>query len=97
MKSTGRNFLLAAVITASGAGMAGSAAADSANDIKYRKTHMKAMAGHIGAIFMVLKGEAGDKSHIAGHAAALAAIGAMAPSLFPTGSGTSDTAAIAGI
>ena len=29
--------------------------------------------------------------------AGVAAIGAMAPSLFPTGSGTSDTAAIAGI
>ena len=97
MKTTVRNFLLAAVIAAFGAGMAGSAAADSANDIKYRKAHMKAMAGHIGAIFMVLKGEAGDKSHIAGHAAALAAIGAMTPSLFPAGSGTGDTAALAGI
>ena len=97
MTSIVRNFLLAAVIAALGAGIAGTAAADSANDIKYRKAHMKAQAAHIGAIFMVLKGEAGDKSHIAFHASALAGIGAMAASLFPAGSGTGDTAALPAI
>ena len=72
MKSTIRNFLLAAIIAAPGAGIAGTAAADSANDIKYRQAHMKAQGAHLGAIFMVLKGEAGDKSHIAAHASASA-------------------------
>ena len=97
MKFTVRNFLLAAIIVALGAGITGTAAADSANDIKYRKAHMKAQGAHISAIFMVLKGEAGDKSHIAFHASALAGIGAMAGSLFPAGSGTGDTAALAAI
>lgn len=94
MKSTIRNVLLAAIVAALGVGMAGVAAADSANDIKFRKAHMKAQSGHLGPIFMILKGEAGDKSQIAAHASALADIGAIAGSLFPAGSGTGDTAAL---
>ncbi|MDP6572266.1 MAG: cytochrome c [Rhodospirillales bacterium] len=91
MKSIVHSFLLAAIIAALGAG---AAAADSANDIKYRKAHMKALSGHLGPIFMVLKGEAGDKSHIAAHASALANVAMMAGGLFPAGSGTGDTEAL---
>ena len=97
MKSTIRNILLAAIVAGLGAGIAGTAAADSANDIKYRKAHMKALSGHLGPIFMVLKGEAGDKSHIAAHASALADVGAMVGGLFPSGSGTGDTASLAAV
>jgi cytochrome c556 len=91
MKFTIHSFLLAAFIGALGAG---TAAADSANDIKYREAHMKALSGHLGPIFMVLKGEAGDKSYIAAHASALADVAMMAGSLFPAGFGSSDTAAL---
>ena len=94
MNSIVRHFLLAAFIAALGAGITGTAAADSANDIKYRKAHMKALSGHLGPIFMVLKGEAGDKSHIAAHASALANVAMMVGGLFPAGSGTGDTAAL---
>ena len=94
MKSTVRNILLAVVVAGLGAGIAGVAAADSANDIKYRQAHMKAMSGHLGPIFMVLKGEAGDKSHIAANASALADLGAAAGSWFPDGSGMGKTEAL---
>ncbi len=95
MKSTVRNILLAAIVAALGVGIAGVAAADGANDIKYRKAHMKALSGHLGPIFMILKGEAGDKSHIAAHASALANVSMMIGGLFPAGSGTGKTDALA--
>ena len=44
---------------------------------------------------MILKGEAGDKSHIAAHASALANVSMMIGGLFPAGSGTGKTDALA--
>ena len=94
MKIFVRNFVIAAFVAALGAGFAGVVAAGPAEDIKFRKAHMKTLSGHLGAIFMVIKGEAGDKSHIAAHASALANVAMMAGGLFSAGSGTGDTAAL---
>ncbi|MDP7668853.1 MAG: cytochrome c [Rhodospirillales bacterium] len=77
-------------------GFAGLADADD-NAIKYRQNHMKALAAHMGAISAVMKGEAGKPGHVAGHAAALASIGAMTGDLFPVGSGEGNTDALPAI
>ena len=82
--------------TIASAGFAGFAAADE-NAIKYRQNHMKAMGAHFGAIAAIMKGEAGKPEHIAGHAAAIAGIGAIAGDLFPAGSGEGKTNALPAI
>ena len=82
--------------TVASVGFAGFAAADE-NAIKYRQNHMKAMGAHFGAISAALKGEAGKPEHIAGHAAAVAGIGAIAGDLFPAGSGEGKTNALPAI
>ena len=82
--------------TVASIGFAGLADADE-NAIKYRQNHMKAMGAHLGAISAVMKGEAGKPEHIAGHAAAIAGIGAIAGDLFPAGSGEGKTNALPAI
>jgi cytochrome c556 len=77
-------------------GFAGFADADE-NAIKYRQNHTKALGSHLGAISAVMKGEAGKPEHVAGHAAAVAGIGAIAGDLFPAGSGEGKTGALPSI
>jgi cytochrome c556 len=68
------------------------AADDAANVIKYRKQVMVANASHITAIFSVLKGETSYSGHIAAHARAIAAGGAMIVDIYPAGSGDGTSA-----
>ena len=82
--------------TLAGVGFAGLAAADE-NAIKYRQNHMKAMGAHFGAIAAIMKGEAGKPEHIAGHAAAMGAMGQFWGDLFPAGSGEGKTDALPAI
>lgn len=83
-------------VTLAGFGFAGLADADE-NAIKYRQNHMKAMDSHFGAIVAIMKGEAGKPEHLAGHAAAIADIGAISGDLFPAGSGEGKTDALPAI
>ena len=83
-----------AAALAVGLGASGMALADAAADIKYRKAVMSALGAHMGAISAIVKNEAGDKAHLAGHAASVAALGAMSGDVFPAGSGTGDTKAL---
>lgn len=87
MLRVSRVGILAAAIGV-GTLIAGSAMAqDAENAIKYRKGIMRAQGAHIGAISAILKGEAGDASHIAGHAAALASLSTTLPDIFADGTG----------
>ena len=86
---------LAAVVL--GAGFSIPAVADPAADIKYRQGVMKASGDHMGAAAAIIRGRAGDKSHLAGHAEAIAAIGRIVGDLFPAGSGQGNTAALPAI
>ncbi len=71
-----------------------------AGSIKYRQTVMKTLAGHLGAMAAIAKGEVSNTDHAPAHAAAIIAITEMMPDLFPAGTGpdsgieTRSTAAI---
>ena len=52
----------------------------------YRSQVMKALGSHITAVFAVLDGEVSYDAHIAGHAAAMAALAGMITDVFPEGS-----------
>ena len=79
---------IAAVAIGAAAIIGGSALAqDAEKAIDYRKGVMRANGAHLGAIGAILKGEAGDASHIAAHAAALAGLATMLPDIFADGTG----------
>lgn len=85
-----RFYRIGIVAAAIGVGtlVAGGAMAQSAEDaVKYRKGIMRAQGAHISAIFAILGGEAGDASHIAGHATALASLAETLPDIFADGTG----------
>ncbi len=54
--------------------------------LAYRAQVMKALGSHITALFAVLDGEVAYDAHLAGHAAAMAALAEMIPDAFPEGS-----------
>ena len=84
-----------AIVVGAALGLANvAAAADADNAIKYRKANMKALGGHMGSVVAIIKGEVGHTGHLAGHAAAIAAIGEWVGDLFPAGSGEGDTKAL---
>jgi cytochrome c556 len=84
-----------ALIVAFGFGMAGGPAQADEASIKYRQSVMKSIGGHMGALAAVIKGQAGAKSHLPGHANAVAAMAASAKDLFPKGSDAgAETAAL---
>ena len=94
MRGYMRNLTIAGLLAAVlGVGLVGTALADGAANIKYRQNHMKAMGGHMGALAAIIKGQAGSKEHVAGHAKAIAAIGIMIQDLFPADSAKGETAA----
>ncbi len=68
------------------------ATASMANDdaIKYRQSVFKAIGGHMTAMATIVKTGAGDIKDVAAHANAMAAMAAVAPSIFPDGSGPMD-------
>ena len=86
--------LLAAVL---GVSFVGSAVADDAANIKCRQNHMKALGAHLGALAAIAKGQAGSEKHAAGHAKAVAAIGAIIQDLYPADSAMGETRAKAEI
>lgn len=51
--------------------------------LAYRAQVMKALGSHITALFAVLDGEVAYNAHLAGHAAAMAALAEMIPDVFP--------------
>ena len=73
---------------------AGSAFAAEDSAVKYRKSVMKALGGHMGATASIVKGEAGAKHHLVAHAASMSSIARMTADLFPKGSDKGDTRAL---
>ena len=67
------------------------------NAFKYRQNIMTALKGHAGAIAMQARGLAGDPSKLAGHAKAVASLGAELHLVFPEGSKVEDSEALAAI
>lgn len=92
MRGSMRNMITAGLLAAVlGVGIIGTALADGATNIKYRQNHMKALGGHMGSLAAIVKGQAGSKDHMAGHAKAIAAIGTMMQDLFPADSAKGET------
>ena len=87
-----RNICLMAVGLA--LGMAGQTlAADSPeNLVKYRKSVMKAIGGHTGAIAAVVKGEVSFGAHVANHARGIKDMSLIVSDVFPSESGPMDYA-----
>ena len=72
----------------------GSAFAAEDSAVKYRKSVMKALGGHMGATAKIVKGEVEATHHLVAHAAAMASIAKMSADLFPKGSDKGDTRAL---
>lgn len=88
--------IVAAMALALGIVTAG-AADEPDNIIKYRQKVMSAMAGHIGAIAAVVKGEVTYSGHVASHARSLHETSLMIGDIFPPGTDVGDTRAKAEI
>jgi cytochrome c556 len=74
-------------------GIAAQAMADTPeNLVKYRKSVMKAIGGHMGSIAAVVKGEVGFTGHVAGHARGIKDMSLIVPDIFPANSGPMDVA-----
>ncbi len=73
------------------------AADEPQNIIKYRQNLMKAQGGHISNIAAVVKREVSLIGNVAANARALADLSRMVPSLFPDGTDTGKTRALAEI
>jgi cytochrome c556 len=69
-------------------------AADPAAVIKYRQSTMSALGGHMSSANAILKGEAGQKAHLAAHLDGIVATAKMARDLFPAGSDKGETNAL---
>lgn len=72
------------LITATGTAFAGEEA------IEYRKSVMKAVGGHMKAISLIVKGQAGDMKDVAAHASAMAGLAQATSTAFPEGSSMMD-------
>ncbi len=75
-------------------GLAGQALAAGSpeNLVKYRKSVMKAIGGHTGAIAAVVKGEVSFGAHVANHARGIKDMSLIVPDIFPANSGPMDYA-----
>ncbi len=80
-------LLLACALLAVPLAASGPVRADDTGPVlAYRAQVMKALGSHITALFAVLDGEVAYDAHLAGHAAAMAALAEMIPDVFPEGS-----------
>jgi len=70
-------------------------AEDEEHAIKYRKSVMKSLGGHMGATAAIVGGKAGQPGHLAGHVAAIVDISTIAKDLFPEGSDFGETTVLA--
>jgi cytochrome c556 len=64
---------------------------------KYRQSVMKALAGHNGAISMIVRGKAGDAANLGDHVDAMQNLSGEVADLFAAGSDTEDDEALAAI
>ena len=69
----------------------------SQGDIDYRHHTMEAIGGHMQALSDILRGKVSHKDHLSVHAAALASLAEITPTLFPSGSGDGKTEALPAI
>jgi cytochrome c556 len=60
--------------------------ANDEGEIKYRKSVMKSVGGHMGAIVGIMKTETANAAHLQLHADAIANLSSIVPDLFPAGS-----------
>jgi cytochrome c556 len=67
------------------------ASADEEGEIKYRKSVMTAIRGHMGAIAGIIKGKTVNKGDLKTHATAMAVLSKMAGNVFPEGSDFGET------
>ncbi|GAB4348808.1 MAG: cytochrome c [Gammaproteobacteria bacterium] len=74
--------------------VAGTAIADSEGVIKYRQGVMKSLAGHMGAMAMIVRGKVDYGANLGEHARGLHALTRMVPALFPEGSDFGETGAL---
>jgi len=82
-------------VAAVGSSVLGAALAAEPEDIiKYRKSTMKAIAGHMGASAAIVNGKVDYKSDLADHGKALAALMKNVNGLFPKDSDFGDTDAL---
>lgn len=65
--------------------------------MKYRQSFMKALSGHNGMISMITRGIAGDPENLDSHVGALASLAAELATVFPAGSDTVESEALASI
>lgn len=65
-----------------------------ADAIKYRKTVMSAMGGHVGAFSLINFGRVTHPEYLQSHVRALADLGSQVKVLFPAGSGVGETEAL---
>jgi len=70
------------------------AMADADGEIKYRKSVMKSVGGHVGAIVTILKSQTGNTANLAAHTQGLVALSGIAGSIFPEGSDFGETEAL---
>jgi len=73
------------------------AMADEAGEIKYRKSVMRSIGGHMGAIVGILKGQTGNAANLATHTQGMADLAKIAGSIFPEGSDFGETEALPAI
>ncbi|MDH5749018.1 MAG: cytochrome c [Rhodospirillales bacterium] len=69
----------------------GPASADEEGEINYRKSVMKAISGHMGAMANIIKGKTVNKGDLKSHADAMAGLSNMAGNVFPKGSDFGET------
>ena len=67
------------------------AIASDEGEIKYRKSVMKAVGGHMGAIAGILKQETGNAANLQVHTEGMLQLSTITASLFPKGSDFGDT------
>lgn len=72
----------------------GSASADEEGTIKYRQGIMKAQAGYMSAMGMVVQGRADFAANLGDHARGLHVLSKTVPTLFPEGSDFGETDAL---
>ena len=65
--------------------------ADPAGELKYRKTTMKSVGGHMGSIVGILKQNTANSANLQVHADGMVALAGITASLFPKGSNVGET------
>ena len=65
--------------------------ADDAGEIKYRKSVMKSVGGHMGAIVGILKNTTGNAANLQLHTDGMLALSGITGTVFPEGSDFGDT------